>query len=49
MEKIIINNYIQNNSSPYEQRDTTLKWRGSTNQRIWHNRNGVWIDVTDTI
>lgn len=30
-----------------EKRDVTAHWRGSTNQRIWHNNNGVWIDVTN--
>lgn len=32
-----------------EKRDITLKWRGSSNQHIWYNNNGVWVDVTDTI
>lgn len=30
-------------------KDVTLKWRGSSNQRIWQNKNGIWTDVTDTI
>lgn len=31
--------------SPYEdsKRDITLKWRGSSNQRIWHKINNEWI------
>lgn len=32
-----------------ELKDITLKWRGSSNQRIWQNKNGVWTDVTGTI
>lgn len=32
-----------------EKRDVTLKWRGSSNQRIWYNNNSVWVDVTDAI
>lgn len=27
-------------------RDITLKWRGSSNQHIWKNENGKWINVT---
>lgn len=31
--------------SPYEddKRDITLKWRGSSNQRIWHKINDEWV------
>lgn len=29
-----------------ELKDITLKWRGSSNQRIWRNKNGIWTDVT---
>lgn len=29
------------------QRDISLKWRGSSNQRIWKNNNGIWEDITD--
>ena len=29
-----------------EQRDISLKWRGSKNQHIWKNENGRWSDVT---
>ena len=32
-----------------EQRDITLKWRGSKNQNIWRNNNGVWKNVTNII
>lgn len=32
-----------------ELKDITLKWRGSSNQHIWQNKNGIWTDVTDTI
>ena len=28
------------------QRDVTLKWRGSSNQKIWKNNNGLWTDIT---
>lgn len=32
-----------------EQRDVTLKWRGSKNQHIWRNNNKIWENVTDII
>lgn len=32
-----------------ELKDVTLKWRGSSNQRIWQNKDGIWTDVTNTI
>lgn len=32
-----------------ELKDITLKWRGSSNQRIWQNKNGIWTDATETI
>ena len=28
------------------QRDIALKWRGSSNQKIWKNNNGLWTDIT---
>jgi len=31
------------------QRDITLKWRGSSNQRIWKNVNGIWQNITNSI
>lgn len=31
------------------QRDVAAKWRGSTNQKIWKNINGVFHDITDEI
>lgn len=27
-------------------RDITLKFRGSSNQRIWEKVNGIWVDTT---
>ena len=30
-------------------KDYTAHWRGSTNQRIWRNNNGTWIDVTSVM
>lgn len=49
--KDIINylDYIIDGQYIDEQRDITAHWRGSTNQRIWHNDNGVWADVTDAM
>lgn len=32
-----------------EQRDITLKWRGSLNQNIWKNCNGIWENITNEI
>lgn len=29
------------------QKDLSLKWRGSSNQRIWVNRNGILTDETN--
>ena len=31
------------------QRDITLKWRGSLNQNIWKNCNGIWKNITNEI
>ena len=31
------------------QRDITLKWRGSLNQNIWKNCNGIWENITNEI
>ena len=31
------------------QRDITLKWRGSLNQNIWKNYNGIWENITNEI
>ena len=31
------------------QRDVTLKWRGSLNQNIWKNCNGIWENITNEI
>lgn len=42
-------NYIIDGEYIDEKRDVAAHWRGSTNQRIWHNRNGIWVDVTDTM
>lgn len=49
--KDIINylDYIIDGEYIDEQRDITTHWRGSTNQRIWYNYNGVWVDVTDVM
>ena len=30
-------------------KDYTAHWRGSTNQRIWRNNNGTWVDVTSVM
>lgn len=30
-----------------ELRDITLKWRGSSNQKIWENKNGDWTDISE--
>lgn len=32
-----------------ELRDVTAHWRGSSNQRIWGNCYGKWVDITDEI
>ena len=32
-----------------ELRDITLKWRGSSNQKIWENTNGDWRDISNEI
>ena len=31
------------------QRNITLKWRGSLNQNIWKNCNGIWENITNEI
>ena len=31
------------------QRDISLKWRGSLNQNIWKNCNGIWENITNKI
>lgn len=33
----------------YRKKNLNRPWANSTNQRIWHNHNGVWNDITDTI
>lgn len=33
----------------YTKKNLNRPWANSTNQRIWHNYNGVWVDVTETI
>ena len=30
-----------------ELRDISLKWRGSSNQVVWKNNNGRWIDISN--
>lgn len=30
-------------------KDARLKFRGSSNQRIWYNKDGQWIDVTNSV
>ena len=30
-----------------DKRDLTLKWRGSSNQRIWRKINGLWVKDND--
>ena len=30
-----------------EQKNLSLKWRGSSNQKIWINKGGIWTDETD--
>ena len=32
-----------------EKRDLTLKWAGSSNQRIWKNADGKWTNITHEI
>lgn len=32
-----------------ELRDITLKWRGSSNQKIWQNYKGQWRDISNEI
>ena len=32
-----------------ELRNITLKWRGSSNQKIWQNYKGQWRDISNEI
>ena len=32
-----------------ELRNVSLHWRGSSNQKIWKNNNGVWENITNNI
>lgn len=41
--------YIVDGMFDLTQRDVSLNFRGSANQRIWHRRNEVWEDVTQTL
>ncbi len=31
-----------------EERDVSLKWRGSRNQQIWHKENNEWKNITES-
>lgn len=37
-----MSDYIIDGPFIQEQKDISLKWRGSSNQRIWHKVDGIW-------
>ena len=39
-------NYLIDGPFIEEQKDLSLKLRGSRNQMVWENRNGIWIGVS---
>lgn len=42
-------NYLVDGTFDYAKRDVTLKFRGSSNQNIWHREGTVWKNITDKV